>query len=48
MHNRIIFSFHVFFVRKIKEMVHLYHFLGVTGPQQFWTFVTGALLEKIE
>jgi len=29
-------------------MVHLYYFLGVTGPQQFWSFVTGPLLEIIK
>ena len=29
-------------------MLHLYDFMGVTGPQQFFTFVTGPLLEIIE
>jgi len=38
----------MFFVRKIKDMVHLYDFMEVTAPQQFFTFVTGPLLEIIE
>jgi len=29
-------------------MLHLYDFMGVTGPQQFFIFVTGPLLEIIE
>jgi len=29
-------------------MLHLYDFMGVTGPQEFFTFVTGHLLEIIE
>ena len=37
-----------FCVRKIEDMLHLYDFMGVTGPQQFFTFVTGPLLEIIE
>jgi len=35
----------MFFVRKIDDMLHFYDFMGVTGPQQFSTFVTGLLLE---
>jgi len=38
----------MFFVRKIKDMPHFYDFIGVTGPQQFFTFVTGPLYEIIE
>jgi len=38
----------MFFVRKIEDMLHLYDFMGVTGSQQFLTFVTGPLLEIIE
>ena len=38
----------MFFLRKIEDMVHVYHFMGVTGPQQFFTFVTGPLLEIIK
>jgi len=38
----------MFFVRKIEDMVHLYDFMGVTGPQKLLTFVTGPFLEVIE
>jgi len=38
----------MFFVRKIEDMLHLYDFMGVTEPQQFFTFVSGPLLEIIE
>jgi len=38
----------MFFVRKIEDILHLYGFMGVAGPQQFFTFVTGPLLEIIE
>jgi len=36
------------FVRKIQDMLHLYDFMGVTGPQKILTFVTGLLLKIIE
>jgi len=29
-------------------MLHLYDFMGVTGPQQVFTFVSGHLLEIME
>jgi len=36
------------FVRKIQDMLHLYDFMGVTGPQKILTFVIGPLHKLIE
>jgi len=36
------------FVRKTQDMLHLYDYMRVTGPQIFLTFVTRSLLKLIE
>jgi len=35
-------------LEKIEDMLHLYDLMCVAGPQQFFTFVAGPLLEIIE
>jgi len=35
------------FVRKIQDMLHLYDFMVVTGPQRILILITGHLLKLI-